>query len=91
MKSDERSADDVRLAELLGREIAAARVRRKLTQRELADRAGFSPSGLRNWELGARTPTVAHLVVLAKVLGANAGDWMNAAQDALEQGLGPDA
>lgn len=72
----------------LGREIAAARVRRGMTQRDLAEVSGFSVSGIRNWELGVRTPTVAHLILLARSMNTSAGAMMDAAQKTVEEGTG---
>ena len=72
----------------LGRELAAARVRRGWTQQQLADAAGMNQSTIRNYELGTHTPTVANLVWLARTLEASVGAMMDAALKATEQDTG---
>lgn len=72
-------------ARALGREIAAARIRRGWTQQQLADAAGLSQSALKLWELGRRAPTVTHLIQLARALDVSAGEMMDAALKAIEK------
>jgi transcriptional regulator with XRE-family HTH domain len=40
-----------------------------LTQQELAERTGFTASGVSQWEMGRRVPAWPHVVALAEALG----------------------
>lgn len=86
----EQAGEPDRLAYQIGRQIASARHLKGWTQQRLADTAGVSQSSIRNWELGSTTPNVGLLVLLAQALGVNAGVWLDAAADAVEQESGPD-
>lgn len=52
----------------IGLVIKSIRLRRKLTQRELAKASGLSESALRSYELGDRAPKDAHLEAIARAL-----------------------
>ncbi len=54
----------------LSRTIRAARLERRLTQKELAARLGVSQGTVSFWESGLETPTVEHLILLALELPA---------------------
>jgi transcriptional regulator with XRE-family HTH domain len=54
---------------VLGINLVATRAKRKLNQRSLALLAGIQPSSLCRYEKGQKTPTIATLTRLAKVLG----------------------
>ena len=51
------------------------RTARRLTQQELADRAGMPLGTLRNFEQGIRTPMLATAAKLAKALGVSLGEF----------------
>lgn len=51
-----------------GELIRKYRKMRKMTQAELADACGLSDSAIRNYELGNRKPSSAHLEAMAKAL-----------------------
>lgn len=51
-----------------GEHIVAARRRKFLTQRELADAVGVSARSIREWEAGRSRPTLAHVAKLAQEL-----------------------
>lgn len=63
-----RSAYTTRMNEL-GERIRRLREAAKLTQVELATRAGVSLRNVQNWEQGHRTPRVERLLPLAHALG----------------------
>lgn len=69
----------------LGREIAAARVRKGWSQQRLAQETGVSQSSLKHYETGKRVPTVTTLIVLGRALGISAGDMLDIAAEAMEQ------
>jgi transcriptional regulator with XRE-family HTH domain len=80
--------DSTPLGRALGRELAAARVRKGWTQKRAAAEAGVGTSALRNYELGLRSPTVAQLVLLARTLDESAGAMMDRALEASEKDAG---
>lgn len=53
---------------LLGKSIRRIRMRRNMTQRELANAAGLGESALRSYELGERSPKQNTLERIAKAL-----------------------
>jgi putative transcriptional regulator len=48
-------------------DVAAIRARLKLTQRQFADRFGFSVANIRNWEQGIRRPEGSARVLLTVI------------------------
>lgn len=64
----------------LGERLRAARLRRNLTQEELASRAGISRSAVRALERGGGS-SVATLVSVIKAMGMR--DWLNSLQPAV--------
>lgn len=54
--------------------LAALRVDASMTQKELAERAGFTQSQIASWERGAYLPSVRSIVRLAGALGVPASD-----------------
>lgn len=60
----------------LGRRIAALRVERGLTQRELAHQAELSPATIAHWETNEKCPTPKNRAKLAAVLGVDPRDLM---------------
>jgi transcriptional regulator with XRE-family HTH domain len=61
--------------ETLGGRIRAARERRGLTQRELAELVGVGARTVRLWEAGRKQPYLARLRTLARVLVVDLG-WL---------------
>lgn len=59
----------------LGGRIRAARERRGLTQRELAEAVGVGARAVRLWEAGRKQPYLARLRTLARVLVVDLG-WL---------------
>lgn len=53
---------------LLGSRIYNLRKRCRMTQRELAEKAGMNESALRSYELGDRNPKPVHLKIIAEAL-----------------------
>ena len=58
---------------MLGKEIRKARLKARLTQEELAFRAGVSRQYVSLLELNVKSPTVDMLIRLCKAMGASAG------------------
>jgi transcriptional regulator with XRE-family HTH domain len=59
----------IRTVELLGMEISRARVERRITQAELAERAGISPDTLSSIEQGSPTVAIGTVFEVAHLLG----------------------
>ena len=59
---------DATLNKRIGRRIRQERLRRNLTMRQVADRAGMSSSALSQIELGKNAASIAALVRIAKAL-----------------------
>lgn len=55
--------------------IREARKAKKLSQKKLAEKAGISEIGVRNYEAGKRKPAIDTAVKLAKALGVSL-DWL---------------
>jgi ribosome-binding protein aMBF1 (putative translation factor) len=62
-----RPRDPVAVA--VGAALARRRQQRGLSQMELADLVDCNHSAIARWEAGRRTPTIAHLLALARALG----------------------
>ena len=64
------------VAGTVGRNIKARRVAADLTQHELAVRLGTGDHmTVSRWERGEHVPTTTNLLLLARVLGCDAGDF----------------
>lgn len=66
-------------AQLIGERIRSARVRRRLTQREVAREVGLSPMAISKYETGKMTPSSAVLVKLARATRVNSGYFIRPA------------
>lgn len=60
-----------KFAQAVGLRIAALRIKKGLTQRELGERVGYSPGMITMIELGVREPTLEKFVQMAYILGAS--------------------
>lgn len=69
------SAQQVSRDRGVGRRVKAARAKAGLTQRELAERIGVTPSAVAQWELGSSDPGMRLLAALATVLEVSC-DWL---------------
>jgi transcriptional regulator with XRE-family HTH domain len=58
----------------IGHIIARARAERGITQRDLADRMGCSPTAIGIWETGGKMPSVKNRLIIAEVLGIPISD-----------------
>ena len=58
-------------------QITKARVRKKLSQRELAELAGVSHVTIYRWENGDRIPNAVNIAKLANVLNTTVGYFYN--------------
>jgi transcriptional regulator with XRE-family HTH domain len=58
-----------------GQLLAEARYDKGWTQWDLSRRTGFQPAAISHWECDRRTPHVANLIVLCRVLEVSA-DWL---------------
>ena len=54
--------------------IKAMRIKRGLTQKQLADRLGVKQQNVSDWERGERSPSVKNLKKLAEVLNCQIDD-----------------
>ncbi|MCD2127727.1 helix-turn-helix transcriptional regulator [Rhodococcus ruber] len=70
-----------RFRDAVSDELRAARARQRLSQGEVSDRSGESPSTIYRIESGKRAADVDQLFAICKVLGVRPGDVLNAAQD----------
>ena len=61
---------------VIGARIRAARHRRGLTQRAVADALGINDRHVHAWEAGRRNPGPKHLAKLAEVLGLQVTDLL---------------
>ena len=61
------------VAVAVGAAIARRRRARGWSQMDLAERVDCDHSAIARWEAGRRTPTIAHLLALARALGCPAG------------------
>lgn len=66
-------------ADAVGRNVRWYRERRGMTQGELADKAGVSPSAVSNCERGKSTPLAGTLGAVAKALGCQTADLVGGA------------
>jgi len=64
------------LTDIVAQNLFAARSRRKVSQQEVAEKAGLSVSYISMLERGARTPPLETLEVLAKALGVKPLDLL---------------
>lgn len=62
------------LAASIGTRVRAARVAAKLSQEEVAARAGLQPETISRLENGRLSPTLTSVAALAKALGVEPGD-----------------
>ena len=63
---------------VLGKNIRAARIRRKLTGAELAAKLGLIwPNTIYRWESGVSAPSIPMLEKVAKALGTTASDLLS--------------
>lgn len=67
---------------MLGEEIKKARLKARLTQEELAFRAGVSRQYISLLELDEKSPTVDLLIRVCKAMGASAGKIVGRAEKA---------
>jgi transcriptional regulator with XRE-family HTH domain len=58
----------------LGKKIKVMRIKRGLTQKQLADRLGVKQQNVSDWERGERSPSVKNLKKLADVLNCRIDD-----------------
>lgn len=65
----------------LGRRIAAARRKRRMTQNELAARINVSRQSISHWEKGISTPDFEVLCRLIRVLSMDISDLLGAPHD----------
>ena len=70
---------------ILGARIAALRKERQLSQAELADRLGISPSAVGMYEQGRREPCGALLVSMAKEFGVTTDFLLTGSPDIIDQ------
>ena len=82
MSDEPAGAEEIRAA--IAAELRAARARRGVTMDDLAARSGLSKSSIVRFEHGERTPTVVHLVILARALDADPAAIVSAATVASE-------
>ena len=54
---------------IISERIKSLRIARKMTQQDVADKIGFSPGVVSQWETGTRTPRPDSLVALADMFG----------------------
>lgn len=59
------------MANDFGKRLRELRLEAGLTQRTLADRAGFRTDAVSRWEAGLRVPTWLHVLALADALGVS--------------------
>lgn len=80
----------IRAVELLGMEISRIRLERRITQRELAERAGISPDTLGSIEQGTPTVAIGTVFEVAHLLGIDLlvdGDDLEATRSRTRQML----
>lgn len=58
-----------------GRNVAAIRMKREITQQELADITGMATRSIQNIELGERWPRLATLLLISRTLKSNPEDF----------------
>lgn len=76
----ERAAEKRSYREHLGCGIAALRLHRRMTRKELASRLGVTTKLLGNWERGACRPPIEKLVELCRVLRVTVEDLLAAGE-----------
>lgn len=54
--------------------IRTVREQRKLSQKELAQKMGVTPSAISHWETGRRVPDANDLIAMSKALGCKVDD-----------------
>jgi len=74
------TAEDKRIAEKVGRRIAAARKARKLTQTQLARMMDVTQSTIGSYEIGRKTVPVRRLIQMAKILDVSADQLLGVEQ-----------
>lgn len=74
----------MQLEEAFGKNLRSLRLKRKLTQKDLALRSGLTERYLRNLERGLSSPTLSAIVNLASSLEVGAHDLVKQAVDSAE-------
>lgn len=91
MPMTNRLGDDetqARGARALGREIAAARTRKRWTQARLSTESRVSESSIKQYEAGKREPVMSTLLRVAHVLDADPADWLRIVAQAMQENGG---
>ena len=73
--------------EIFSKRLRAARESKKLSQNELAEKAGFQPSAISHFETGNRSPSFANLKRLADALDITVDYLLGRAEEPQNPGL----
>ena len=73
--------------EIFSQRLRKAREDKKLSQTELAEKAGFQPSAISHFETGKRSPSFANLKKLADALEVTVDYLLGRAEEPQNQGL----
>lgn len=65
----------------LGTNIMLRRLKLGMTQKELGEKLGITPSAVTRWERGDCNPTMEKLVRLARILECTAGDLLGESRE----------
>jgi len=78
-------ATDTDMAEVIGNNLRAARMRAGLTLEHVAEVVGVEPVTVSRWESGTRSPSVSVLARLAQITGVDPGSLLAVGGDPTPQ------